>query len=514
MAIFGRFHLIRVLLVVVFVILFIAIVSKRNEENSVIKLSPRGHSESLTWIELEEISQVNATCPLCFGKDACQELMSDVTKGALQVSREPQNIIDAGQTIHGIYRNGKVRFWMKPKPPSPSLLQGFENYICVKAGKDKTNCDISEVAKKSEFLFGDPLDLNSIRGIYKYHLISRRRIPATICPSWKFVQGLIQAFDDNDDQTLTADEKTTLITTLASNPEIALYKFILNQKVQIPILPYFGACGRLTFVQGPYKPLSSFISEPLALRAHLSAQVLQLIDGFIQDDVNWLLFTRDLSYDNFIVTDANQVFLKDLSHVMLIDKDAMQGEDNNNDDWTDESFDEFYDKLVDVKHDDGYQEQCSRIFDYAGHMFSLVCSFVLSDLEKDLENRRGNPLAKSYPGLLHHLDEKDVVQDGDHQEVDKESKPIFENIENLESLIEKCSRAPNVATRHESALQLLQELTFENEDNEIDADDEDDDENGEEDDKDDEDIGNEDLGHNDYEKVHDDPTDDTGDDPI
>ena len=78
-------------------------------------------------------------------------------------------------------------------------------------------------------------------------------------------------------------------------------------------------------------------------------------------------------------------------------------------------------------------------------------------------------------GLLHHLDEKDVVQDGDHQEVDKESKPIFENIENLASLIEKCSRAPNVATRHESALQLLQELTFENEDNEIDADDEDDD---------------------------------------
>ena len=83
---------------------------------------------------------------------------------------------------------------------------------------------------------------------------------------------------------------------------------------------------------------------------------------------------------------------------LSIDKDAMQGEDNNNDDWTNEAFDEFYDKLVDVKHDDEYQEQCSRIFDYAGHMFSLVCSFVLSDLEKDLENRRGNPLAKSYPG--------------------------------------------------------------------------------------------------------------------
>ena len=71
-----------------------------------------------------------------------------LSKGALQVSREPQNIIDAGQTIHGIYRNGKVRFWMKPKPPSPSLLQGFENYICVKAGKlGKIYIILSETAK-------------------------------------------------------------------------------------------------------------------------------------------------------------------------------------------------------------------------------------------------------------------------------------------------------------------------------------------------------------------------------
>jgi len=502
MPIFGRFHLIRVLLGIVFVILFIALISKNQEDNSIIKLKPAEQSDSLTWAELEKISQVNTTCPLCFGRDACQELMSDVTKGALQVRRESQKVIDLGQTVHGIYRSGKVRFWMKPQPPSPSLLQGFESYICVKAGKDKQNCDISDVASTSEFLFADKLDLDSIRGIYKYHLVSRRRIPATICPSWKFVQGLIQAFDDNDDQTLTADEKTTLITTLASNPEIALYKFILNQKVQIPILPYFGACGRLTFVQGPYKPLSSFISEPLAIRAHLSAQVLQLIDGFIQDDVNWLLFTRDLNYDNFIVTDANQVFLKDLSHVMLLDKDKINSEDKEDEVWSNDVFDEFYDKLVDVKHDNEYQEQCSRIFDYAGHMFSIVCSFVLSDLEPDLENRRGNPLAKSYPGLLHHLDEKDVFEEGEVH--DEEPKTLFENVEAVESLLTQCSSAPNLATRHEAALQLLQELTFENEDDEDDDDDEEDDDQGEDDD---DDIGNEDLGRNDYEKVQDGPAD-------
>ena len=129
---------------------------------------------------------------------------------------------------------------------------------------------------------------------------------------------MIQSFDDNNDQTLTGEEKVILLTTLATNPEIAAYKFILNQKLQFPVLPYFGACGRLTFIQGPYKPLTHFIQESLALRVNLAGQILQLVDGFIQDDPMWLLFTRDLNYDSFIVTDANQVFLKDLSYVMLI----------------------------------------------------------------------------------------------------------------------------------------------------------------------------------------------------
>ena len=72
MPIFGRFHLIRVLLGIVFVILFIALISKNQEDNSIIKLKPAEQSDSLTWAELEKISQVNTTCPLCFGRDACQ----------------------------------------------------------------------------------------------------------------------------------------------------------------------------------------------------------------------------------------------------------------------------------------------------------------------------------------------------------------------------------------------------------------------------------------------------------
>ena len=301
-------------------------------------------------------------------------------------------------------------------------------------------------------------------------MISRRRIPITICPSWKFVQGLVQAFDDNEDETLTAEEKLTLITTLATNPEIALNKFILNQKVSIPILPYFGACGRLTFIQGPYKPLSSFIKEPLALRVNLGAQILQLIDDFIHNDINWLLFTRDLNYDNFIVSEGNQVFLKDMSHVLIIDKEAFDLEDVNDtqiQNWSDAKFDEYYEDLVGIKNDQNYVETCSKLPDYSLHMFSLACQFVLSDLEHDLESRRSNPLAKSYPGLLHHLDE--------------DSQGLFQDVKIIESLIEKCSSAPDLDTRHDAANQLMQELLFEKDEDE----DEDDDDGGEDDEKED-----------------------------
>lgn len=341
---------------------------------------------------------------------------------------------------------------------------------------------MSVAAKSAEFLYAANVDLDTIRNLYKFHLVSRRRIPATSCPSWKFVQGLIQAFDDDDDQVLTVEEKVTLISTLATNPEIAIHKFILNQKLQFPTLPYFGSCGRLTFIQGNYKALASFLNEPLAVRANLGAQVLQLIDGFIQDDPHWLFFTRDLGFTNFVVTEGNQVFLKDLSHVLLIDKDNFdaESEDENHDEWSNEKFDQFYDALVDTKNEDKYHEKCSETLDYAGHMFSIGCQFILSDLQEDVEARRSNPLAQSYPGLLHHLD--GYKDDGN---------PLFDDIAYIESLLETCSSGSQLAKRQEAGLQLLQVLF------DLDPQGEDDD--------DDEDVTG--IGHDDYEQAQDGPAD-------
>lgn len=475
----GRFHLIRVFLAVVCIVLLLAIIANNRHDNSLIHLKENDEFAVFTWAELSKLSQANETCPVCFGRDACDELKSDVIKGALKVAKKPQKLDDLRQTVHSIYRNGAVRFWMRTQPSSPSLLQGFEQYICAKAGSggQKEHCDVSVAAKSAEFLYAANADLDTIRGLYKFHLVSRRRIPATSCPSWKFVQGLIQAFDDDDDQVLTVEEKVTLISTLATNPEIAIYKLILNQKLAFPILPYFGSCGRLTFVQGNYKSLSSYLNEPLAVRANLAAQVLQLVDGFIQDDPHWLLFTRDLGYANFVVTEGNQVFLKDLSHVLLIDKDAFDAENEVEvGDWSNEKFDQFYDALVDTKNEDKYQDKCSQSLDYAGHMFSIACQFILSDLQEDVEARRSNPLAQSYPGLLHHLE--GYKEDGN---------PLFDDIGYIENLLQSCSSGSVLEKRQEAGLQLLQVLF------DLDPEEDADDATG--------------IGHDDYEQAQDGPAD-------
>lgn len=88
------------------------------------------------------------------------------------------------------------------------------------------------------------------------------------------------------------------------------------------------------------------------------------------------------------------------------------------------------------------------------------------------------------------------------EKVDGEEKPIFEDIGLIKSLTARCSSSPNLETRQEAGLQLLQELMLENDEVM------DDEERDDDDDKDDgEDIGEEDLGPDAYGKMQSGPGD-------
>ena len=52
---------------------------------------------------------------------------------------------------------------------------------------DAKNCNPA-VAAESSFLFKSNFGEDTIHNIYKSHLVSRRRIPMTACPSYKLTQ--------------------------------------------------------------------------------------------------------------------------------------------------------------------------------------------------------------------------------------------------------------------------------------------------------------------------------------
>ena len=240
----------------------------------------------------------------------------------------------------------------------------------------------------------------------------------------------------------------------------------------------------------------------------LASQILQTIDGFINDDANWLIFTTALSIENFIVTEGGQVFLNDLNEVMLIDKELTPEEDGEGKyrSATSDSmicdincFDSFYNSIFNDKSKDKDKtpEKCYDIHKYAPHMFTIVCKNVL---RTNYNNK----------GLLHSLSNLKISEDNTSEIDPKE----------VEILLKKCAEDSDLSVRESAALELIEILagddgeeddnggedTDDNEEEEDEGIPDDEEENDDEEEalkSKDEHIGDEDLGVDQYEKAHD-----------
>jgi hypothetical protein len=127
------------------------------------------------------------------------------------------------------------------------------------------------------------------------------------------LQGLVKAFDENEDNVLTASEKAVLLTSMATFPDVAANRFIQHSQIRIPQLAFYGTCGRVTVVEGGYKPLSDYMDQSLEVRKGLAAQLLKLLEIFLNEDPNWLLVTTDITMDSLVVTSGGQLVLHDLN---------------------------------------------------------------------------------------------------------------------------------------------------------------------------------------------------------
>ena len=158
-------------------------------------------------------------CPVCLGAEMC----SDLARTDVDVSRATYTGVGGDQrrplraTVHQVYAGSNLKYVVRPVASWP-LLQGaidsFENAVCRNASvkgqsrictncqravklyttfaglSDPKNCNAA-LAAESSFLFKSNFGEDTIHNVYRSHLVSRRRIPMTACPSYKLTQVLL-----------------------------------------------------------------------------------------------------------------------------------------------------------------------------------------------------------------------------------------------------------------------------------------------------------------------------------
>ena len=361
-------------------------------------------------------------CPLCFGQDFCKELQRD----DLRISSREFDAEGLLPGVHQAFRDGDIVYWLRPLTSFEVNLRGteaFERFVCRNATntikyrelatKTGDDCDRS-LAAKVGFLRTIDFDALAMRNLYRAHLVSRKRLPMTVCPSWKTIQGFVKAFDMAEDNALTAEEKAQMITAIAGWPDVAVNRFLRSQNVRVPFPHFYGSCGTFSVFEPAQKPLAAFLNEPADVRKGLGAQLLRLVDTLINDDSNWMLLTTQITIDNVVITNGGDAALLDLSQMLIIDRDLLDHDANDIEDsslkrvCTYDCLEKRYERLI-VADDTA---ECFKVDSLAQIMYALVCRNVLSDMELERETRpMANHGGKDNRGLLHSISNEDEAKE-------------------------------------------------------------------------------------------------------
>ena len=148
------------------------------------------------------------------------------------------------------------------------------------------SCQLPSAAERS-FLYSTVVDKDSLRDLNTKTGMER---PSLLhCPSYKLVDALVAAFDENEDKALTGSEKAVMLATLLAAPDVAANRVIAKQGIRFSRVNFYGACGRVTLSEGDLKPLSSFLDQSLEVRKGLGKKIKR----------QWPMeFTRYLSFQH------------------------------------------------------------------------------------------------------------------------------------------------------------------------------------------------------------------------
>ncbi|KAK3879444.1 hypothetical protein Pcinc_015977 [Petrolisthes cinctipes] len=423
------------------------------------------------------------TCPLCLGTDLCE----DIRAGFLSLtSPSPRTPHDGSLHYQASLGDSHP---LTVKVPPPELLSRLDAAVCANASLE-AGCNVATAAPRSILAAVSPppqqqqqrqhssspiLTPHTITQLFSLVQTPRSLVPLLMCPSTRLLAVLERTYDDNNDGALSLEERLALYTSIAVAPDIVVLKLLTKANLNVGLPRVVGVCGRVGVTEGELTPITTLLDEPFNVRASLAAQLLTLVDDFMEEDPDWYLFSESWEPDGVAVNREGEVVFTNLASVAVVDKKLFT------DDYEDESdggggggggevcnrecLQSFRSEVYTQGSDP--DQTCGRVESVGSLMYAAVCVNILSDMKqhkfKDYFTSDKPPhVIRNTKGLLHSIPASD--------------RPTIEQL--LSECVEEVSSGGRLQSAQDLRDYLSDYLMDEEEEDEDDEDDDDDDDDG------------------------------------
>jgi len=307
------------------------------------------------------------TCPACLGRGLCQE----VSQGWLTVSVFGRPV-PGGTEYRGSLQ--EEDWGLAVTVAGDGAWETWDAAVCANASQPR-GCLVTEAASNS-FLFRGRADGPGLRRLHRL-TGAPSPPPLTACANSDLSHRLAEAFDENRDGRLSAEERSVLVSTVGVAPGVAALR--LAGALGMRGLPSFlGACGRLVITEGGLTPLDQYRQSDWETRRDLAVQVLSLLETLVSPDSDWLWITWHLDISSFSVTRTGQVVLSTLEHLTPVAR-TLQGPppQEEREPCNLNCFMEWKQEVMMATSRGQPGKGCVEARQYADLAFSLACSSVL-----------------------------------------------------------------------------------------------------------------------------------------
>jgi len=307
------------------------------------------------------------TCPACLGRGLCQE----VSQGWLTVSVFGRPV-PGGTEYRGSLQ--EEDWGLAVTVAGDGAWETWDAAVCANASQPR-GCLVTEAASNS-FLFRGRADGPGLRRLHRL-TGAPSPPPLTACANSDLSHRLAEAFDENRDGRLSAEERSVLVSTVGVAPGVAALR--LAGALGMRGLPSFlGACGRLVITEGGLTPLDQYRQSDWETRRDLAVQVLSLLETLVSPDSDWLWITWHLDISSFSVTRTGQVVLSTLEHLTPVAQ-TLQGPppQEEREPCNLNCFMEWKQEVMMATSRGQPGKGCVEARQYADLAFSLACSSVL-----------------------------------------------------------------------------------------------------------------------------------------